>query len=58
MRFTYVFHTMLSGGAEFSVANDGSVSFATGPVRIDVAGGWSDTAPISYEYRGAVSDSF
>ena len=49
---------MLSGGAEFSVANDGSVSFATGPVRIDVAGGWSDTAPISYEYRGAVSDSF
>ena len=24
------------------------------PVRVDVAGGWSDTPPITYEHAGAV----
>ena len=26
------------------------------PVRVDVAGGWSDTPPITYEHGGAVVD--
>ena len=30
-----------------------AVSFS--PVRIDLAGGWSDTPPISYETAGTVS---
>ncbi len=28
---------------------------ATAPARIDLAGGWSDTPPISFEYGGAVA---
>ena len=27
------------------------------PARIDVAGGWSDTPPITYEHGGAVLDA-
>ena len=27
------------------------------PARIDVAGGWSDTPPITYEHGGAVVDA-
>lgn len=30
------------------------VCVADGPVRIDLAGGWSDTPPICYEASGAV----
>lgn len=26
------------------------------PARVDVAGGWSDTPPITYEHGGAVVD--
>ena len=28
---------------------------ATSPVRIDIAGGWSDTPPVCFEYGGAVT---
>lgn len=31
------------------------VVVASAPVRVDLAGGWSDTPPISYETEGAVS---
>ena len=27
------------------------------PARIDIAGGWSDTPPITYEHGGAVVDA-
>ena len=27
------------------------------PARIDIAGGWSDTPPITYEHGGAVLDA-
>ena len=30
------------------------VIVASAPVRIDLAGGWSDTPPICYETEGAV----
>lgn len=30
------------------------VIVASAPVRVDLAGGWSDTPPISYETEGAV----
>ena len=33
----------------------GRVVVANAPVRIDLAGGWSDTPPICYETQGAVS---
>lgn len=29
---------------------------STAPARVDLAGGWSDTPPISYEYGGAVTN--
>ena len=29
--------------------------FASAPARIDIAGGWTDTPPIGYEYGGAVT---
>ena len=35
-------------------ANAGVVVVAVSPVRIDLAGGWSDTPPICYEMSGAV----
>ena len=34
--------------------NTGVVVLAVSPVRIDLAGGWSDTPPICYEMSGAV----
>jgi hypothetical protein len=34
------------------------VVVASAPVRVDLAGGWSDTPPISYETEGAVSFFF
>ena len=33
----------------------GRVVVASAPVRVDLAGGWSDTPPICYETEGAVS---
>lgn len=30
-------------------------AIATAPVRVDLAGGWSDTPPICYEYGGSVT---
>ncbi|KAL9186619.1 hypothetical protein ACHAXT_005857 [Thalassiosira profunda] len=36
-------------------SQDGSYTRATAPARIDLAGGWSDTPPISYEFGGAVA---
>ena len=33
----------------------GRVIVASAPVRVDLAGGWSDTPPICYETEGAVS---
>jgi hypothetical protein len=35
----------------------GIVVVANAPVRIDLAGGWSDTPPICYQTQGAVSNS-
>ncbi len=32
-----------------------ATAIATAPARIDLAGGWSDTPPISFEYGGAVA---
>jgi hypothetical protein len=34
---------------------EGRVIVASAPVRVDLAGGWSDTPPICYETEGAVS---
>jgi hypothetical protein len=33
----------------------GRIIVASAPVRVDLAGGWSDTPPICYETEGAVS---
>ena len=33
----------------------GATACASAPARIDLAGGWSDTPPISFEYGGAVA---
>jgi len=33
----------------------GATASASAPARIDLAGGWSDTPPISYEFGGAVA---
>ncbi|KAL3783649.1 LOW QUALITY PROTEIN: hypothetical protein ACHAW5_008746 [Stephanodiscus triporus] len=33
----------------------GATASASAPARIDLAGGWSDTPPISFEYGGAVA---
>jgi fucokinase len=33
----------------------GSWVLAECPARIDIAGGWSDTPPITYEHGGAVT---
>jgi hypothetical protein len=44
----------IGNGMDSGECDDGFVSVATGPVRVDLAGGWSDTAPMSYEYPGAV----
>ena len=33
----------------------GAVAMASAPARIDLAGGWSDTPPISFEHGGAVA---
>lgn len=35
-------------------ARSGQIIFVEAPVRIDLAGGWSDTPPICYESSGAV----
>ena len=35
--------------------NIDTIVVANAPVRIDLAGGWSDTPPICYETAGAVS---
>mmetsp|Transcript_9953 Transcript_9953/g.15009 ORF Transcript_9953/g.15009 Transcript_9953/m.15009 type:complete len:1065 (-) Transcript_9953:76-3270(-) len=58
------YHLQMSNlcGASFKFAgnvaevmgNYDRVCVAQSPVRVDLAGGWSDTAPISYEYPGAV----
>ena len=37
--------------------NIDTIIVANAPVRIDLAGGWSDTPPICYETVGAVSFS-
>ncbi len=37
-----------------NVPNFDSVVFSQCPVRIDIAGGWSDTPPICYQTSGAV----
>ena len=37
--------------------NIDTIVVANAPVRIDLAGGWSDTPPICYETAGAVSIS-
>ena len=37
--------------------NIDTIIVANAPVRIDLAGGWSDTPPICYETAGAVSFS-
>mmetsp|Transcript_18186 Transcript_18186/g.34051 ORF Transcript_18186/g.34051 Transcript_18186/m.34051 type:complete len:1213 (-) Transcript_18186:57-3695(-) len=45
----------LLAGLRFSSKSSlGSSASASAPFRIDLAGGWSDTPPITYEYAGSV----
>jgi len=51
----------LSGGSLLSSYEEtaplpiGVLAMASAPARIDLAGGWSDTPPISYEHGGSVA---
>lgn len=50
--------TSASSTSSFSSSSSSTrrrvVIVASAPVRVDLAGGWSDTPPISYETEGAV----
>jgi hypothetical protein len=48
------FPSQVSDEKQASCVRHGSLIIARCPVRIDLAGGWSDTPPICYQSSGAV----